>query len=83
MEPNRSLKLMKLFLTRSQLPYEMVFILGKCMQMCAQELADYYNKQANQIDAETIVPYIVLVVVMAVHEVYADAVSASKVVDSK
>ena len=69
MEPIKSVKLMKLFLSKSQLPYEMVFILGKCMQMVAIELAEYYNKQPNQIDAETMVPYIMLVVILAVKEV--------------
>lgn len=47
MQPSRSLKLIKLFLTKSQLPYEMVYILGKCMQTVAQELAEFYNKQPN------------------------------------
>lgn len=69
MQPNRSLKLIKLFLTKSQLPYEMVYILGKSMQMAASELAVYFNKEPNQIDAETIVPYIIMVVIRAVAEV--------------
>ena len=35
MKPNKSLKIFKLFLNKSQLPYEMLFVLGKCMQTVA------------------------------------------------
>jgi len=69
MNPDKSLKILKLLLTKSQLPYEMVYILGKTMQVAAIELGTYYNKDSNQIDAETMIPYLVYVVIRAVQEV--------------
>ena len=71
MKPNKSLKIFKLFLTKSQLPYEMVYILGKSMQMVAQEVGDYYDKPANKMDADAIVPYLLYVMILGVAEVNA------------
>lgn len=68
MQPGRSLDIFKIFLTKSQLPYEMVFALGKCMQMCTLELAEYYNKEPKEIDADMIVPYLILVTVIGIHQ---------------
>ena len=39
------------------------------MQMVAAELADFYGKQPNQIDADTLVPYLVYVVLLGIYEV--------------
>ena len=47
MKPDKSLRILKLLITKSQLPYEMMFILSKTMQMAAQELAVYHEKPAN------------------------------------
>ena len=69
MKPEKSLKIFKLFLKKSQLPYEMLHILGKCMQVVAQELGEFMNKDPREIDADTIVPYLIYVVVLAIKEV--------------
>ena len=47
----------------------MIFILGKVMQMVALELGEYYNKEPREIDADTIVPYLVFVIIKGVSEV--------------
>lgn len=69
MKPNKSLKIFKLFLTKSQLPYEMVFVLCKCQKVAIQELAEFYNRDQSQIDAETMMPYILYIVVRGIMEV--------------
>ena len=75
MKPNKSLKIFKLFLNKSQLPYEMIFVLGKCMQIVAQELGEFLNKDPREIDADTIVPYLVYVVVLGIKEVTEEALA--------
>jgi hypothetical protein len=37
--------------------------------MVAQELGEYLNKEAREIDADTIVPYLVFVIIKGVSEV--------------
>ena len=38
--------------------------------MAASELAQYYNRDRNSIDADTLVPYLTLIVIKAVSEVH-------------
>ena len=38
--------------------------------MATEEIATFMNKKRNQIDAELLVPYLVLVTVTAFHELY-------------
>ena len=52
--PDKSVRIFKIFLQKSQLPYEMIFILGKVMQAVAKELGDYHGKEPGEIDADTI-----------------------------
>jgi hypothetical protein len=51
----------------------MIYILGKCMQVTAQELADFLNKDVREIDADTIVPYLIYVVIQGIKEVNEEA----------
>lgn len=78
MKPSKSLKIFKLFLTKSQLPYEMIFVLSKCQRMAIQELSEYYGKDASQIDAETMMPYLLYVVVRGVYEVNMEEIGNNK-----
>ena len=50
----------------------MFYVLGKCMQMAAAELAEFHGKETGQIDAEILVPYLVYVVLLAVHQTASD-----------
>ena len=47
----------------------MIFILGKVMQVVAKELGDYYGKESGEIDADTIIPYLALVIMKGIAEV--------------
>lgn len=78
MKPNKSLKIFKLFLTKSQLPYEMVFVLEKCVKMVMTELAEYYGKETSQIDADTMIPYLNYVVIRGIHEANQEQLAKSK-----
>ena len=69
-EPEKSSKLLKVFLKRSQLPYEMLFILGKTMKMMINELAFFFKKESKEIDTDTIIPYIVVVLIKAITETH-------------
>ena len=69
MKPNKSLKIFKLFLTKSQLPYEMVYVLCKCQKMAIEELAEFYNRDRSQIDADTMMPYLLFIVIRGIMEV--------------
>ena len=63
------MRIFKVFLQKSQLPYEMIFILGKVMQVVAKELGDYYGKEPGEIDADTIIPYLAFVIMKGIAEV--------------
>ena len=69
MKPTKSLKIFQLFLVKSQLPYEMIFLLNKSMKMVSVELAEYYSKDQSDIDLDTIIPYLLLVIIQGVTEV--------------
>ena len=47
MFPNKSLRILKLFLERTQLPFEMMFVLTQTMQAATLELAEFYNKDRS------------------------------------
>ena len=65
---------MKVFLKRSQLPYEMLFILGKTMKMIINELSFFYKKEPKEIDTDTIIPYIVVVLIKAITETHQELI---------
>lgn len=65
---------MKVFLKRSQLPYEMLFILGKTMKMIINELSFFYKKEPKEIDTDTIIPYIVVVLIKAIAETHQELI---------
>ena len=44
------------------MPYEMLHTLNETVMMAMQELSDFYSKPQSQIDAQVLVPYLVLVV---------------------
>ena len=67
--PDKSVRIFKIFLQKSQLPYEMIFILGKVMQAVAKELGDYLGKEPGEIDADTIIPYLTYVILKGISEV--------------
>ena len=69
MKPTKSLKIFELFLVKSQLPYEMIFLLNKSMKMVSVELAEYYSKDQSDIDLDTIIPYLLLVIIQGITEV--------------
>ena len=73
-EPEKSSKLLKVFLKRSQLPYEMLFILGKTMKMMINELAFFFKKENKEIDTDTIIPYIVVVLIKAITETHQELI---------
>ena len=73
-EPEKSCNLLKVFLKRSQLPYEMMFILGKTMKMIINELSFYYKKETKEIDTDTIIPYIVVVLIKAITETHQELI---------
>ncbi len=73
-EPEKSSKLLKVFLKRSQLPYEMLFILGKTMKMMINELAFFFKKESKEIDTDTIIPYIVVVLIKAITETHQELI---------
>jgi hypothetical protein len=72
MFPNKSLRILKLFLERTQLPFEMMFVLTQTMQAATLELAEFYNKDRSQIDVETLIPYLALIVIAGVAQVEPD-----------
>ena len=72
MKPTRSLKIFKLLLTKSQLPYEMTYIMGKSLQMATKELAEYYGKETREIDADSLMPYLLYITILAVSQVNED-----------
>ena len=43
------------------------------MQVTAQELAEFLNKDVREIDADTIVPYLIYVVIQGIKEVNEEA----------
>ena len=65
---------MKVFLKRSQLPYEMLFILGKTMKMIINELSFFYKKEPKEIDTDTIIPYIVVFLIKAITETHQELI---------
>lgn len=45
------------------MPYEMFHTLHETVQMAMQELSEYYGKSATSIGANSLIPYLVLVVI--------------------
>lgn len=47
----------------------MIFLLNKSMKMVSVELAEYYSKDQSDIDLDTIIPYLLLVIIQGITEV--------------
>jgi hypothetical protein len=47
----------------------MVYILGKTLQLISIELGEYYGKDSREIDADTIIPYLVYIVIEGIAQV--------------
>jgi len=65
--PQRAHRILKV-LQRCQLPHEMFFTLHETAQVATQELSAFTNKKRNSVDADILVPYLVLVTITAFHE---------------
>lgn len=46
----------------------MTFVLSQTLQQATVELAEFYNKDKGQIDADTLLPYLVLIVIHGVSQ---------------
>jgi len=69
--PGKSCLLFKVIF-KCQLPFEMYYTLHETAVMATEELSNYYSKPKNSIDAETLLPYLVLIVVKAFNDIYND-----------
>lgn len=63
---------MKILLTKTQLPFEILHVLGKVLQMVVSELSEAKGANKGSVDADAIAPYLTLVIILAVGEVYDD-----------
>ena len=52
----------------------MLFILGKTMKMMINELAFFFKKENKEIDTDTIIPYIVVVLIKAITETHQELI---------
>jgi hypothetical protein len=50
----------------------MYYTLHECAMMATDELSVYYKKPKQSFDAQTLLPYLVLVVTKAFHDIYSE-----------
>ena len=48
----------------------MFYALHEAVQMATEELSSFHGKKKNAVDAENLLPYLVLVTVTAFHDLY-------------
>jgi hypothetical protein len=76
--PSKSALMCKLFF-RCQLPFEMYHTLHETAVMATEELSLYYQKPKNTFDAQTLLPYLILVLLKSFSDLYADTKPSSDV----
>lgn len=69
--PKISAKILKV-MHKCQLPHEMFYTVHETVMMATDELAEFHNTSKGAIDADQLVPYLILVLVTAFHDLYSE-----------
>ena len=80
--PNKSSTIFKLMF-KCQLPFEMFYTLHECALMATEELSEFYKKPKNSFDAQTLLPYLVLIVIKSFHDIYEGGQYSDWVMDKR